>query len=609
MTGSRSRFDADIEESLPAPPSTVEDPFRGGKKKLKSKVSVLTSQWVEKVVRIKNADTGTVDPMNFGQRRYLLRVYNTPSKKRLLMTSRQTEKSTSLGNLLMSLAGMRSIYTSLFVSPSAMQTKVFSTTRLDDIITVSPMLKSLTHRSLINNLLEKEFVNKSKIYLRYAFLSADRIRGLSVNALFLDEIQDLLQDLLPVIEETTSHHKDPLFCYSGTPKTLDNTIEKYWSRLSTQSEWVIPCERHGTPNNPSSWHWNVLGPKNIGKFGPICDRCGGALNPEHPMADWCEMNPGAQFEGFRICRLMVPWFFKDPEKWKEIIQAMERYATAQFMNEVLALSYDSGEKPLSRHELIRCCDDAFTNDEEQAAAFGQTHDLYAGIDWHAGGTQGAAYTVLFVGGYVRQDEGFQYVYAKRFTGPEAEPEELMAELIRLLRKFRIKYIGADFGAGFMQNKQLSSVFGAKKVFPIHYMGKLTSKILYKPQLHRFMVFRSMVMADIFQAIKKMKLRFFGWDQFREPFSSDMLSIRAEYNEAQRMLMYIKIPGIPDDSFHAAGYALLASLVDIKRPDIFAPIQEAGADAAAILAEQELHQMLEDMVQPFDDGSYETGHRG
>jgi hypothetical protein len=602
MTASRARFDSDdMDEMLRAPSSRVEDPFGSTQKKERSKIGLLPSQWVERFVRIKNADTGTVDPMDFSQRKYLLRPYNTPARRVLFMTSRQTEKSTTLGNKLMSLAGMRSIYTSLFVSPSAMQTKVFSTTRLDDIINVSPLLKSMTHRSLIQNLLEKEFVNKSKIYLRYAFLSADRIRGLSVNALFCDEVQDLMQDLLPVIEETTSHHKDPLFCYSGTPKTLDNTIEVHWSRHSTQNEWVIPCERHGTPNNPSSWHWVILGPKNIGKFGPICDKCGGGIDPEHPMAQWCTMNPGAQFEGFRICRLMVPWFVKDPTKWQEILDAMERYPTAQFMNEVLALSYDSGEKPLSRHEVIRCCDDAYTNDEDQAAELGQKYDLYAGIDWSGGGVTGAAYTVLTVGGYVRGDVGFQLVFAKRFTGPLAEPDAMMKELIRLLRKFRIKYIGVDFGGGFFPNKELTSIFGPKKVYSFHYMGKLTAKIAYKPQLHRFLAFRSLVMADIFQAIKKVKIRFFAWDKFREPFSTDLLSIRSEYNEAQKILQYIKIPGVPDDTFHSLGYALMVSMLDHRRPDIFAPLQENGPDQQALAAEEHMARELEDLaVMNYED---------
>lgn len=589
-----------------APRQTIRDPFRKRSNREQGTIPLLPSQWVERFVKIKNGDTGLVDPMDFSERRYLLRPYNTPSRKVLMFTSRQTEKSTSLGNMLMALSGLRSLYASLFVTPSAMQTKVFSTSRLDEIIEVSPMVKALTHSSLKMNLLEKEFINGSKIYLRYAFLSADRIRGLSTNAVFLDEIQDILQDLLPVIEETASHHKGSLFRYSGTPKTYDNTIETYWSKHSTQSEWVIPCEHHGTPKDSSTWHWNILGEKNIGKAGPICDLCGNKLNPEHPMAQWVEMNPGAEIEGFRICRLMVPWFAKSTDKWAEILHAMERYPRPQFFNEVLALSYDSGSKPLTRAEIIACCDDRWAgDDEEQVAELGRRYPLYAGIDWSGGGnTETSAYTVMFVGGYVRGDARFQYVFCKRFDGPLTESDEQMKEVLRLLKKFNCRYMGVDFGGGFFPNKNLTNVYGPGRVHPFQYVGRAPGKLLYKPELHRYIVFRSLVMADVFQAIKKRKVAFPSWMKFREPFASDMLNIRSEYNEALRLIQFTKVRGVTDDSFHAALYCLLVSMFDQRRPDIMAPMRDASdPEAQANVNEEMARSELEVFAPPPDDSDY------
>lgn len=572
------------------------DPFQKKTVSSRRRIGMLPSEWVHEFVRIKDADTGTVNRMDFGERRYLLRPYNTPRRRVLLFTSRQTEKSTTLGNKVLSLSGMRSIYTTLFVTPSAMQTKVFSTARIDDIVDVSPMIRAMTHKSLVQNLLEKEFINRSKIYLRYAFLSADRIRGLSVNGIFLDEIQDLLQELLPVIEETASHHKDSLFFYSGTPKTYDNTIEEYWSKHSTQGEWAIPCERHGTPKDPSTWHWNTLGIKNIGKYGPICDLCGGPLNPEHPLADWVEMNPGAQIEGFRICRLMVPWFFKDKNKWNEILHALARYPVAQFYNEVLALSYDSGAKPLTRGEVVRCCDDNYeVENEDFVAELALQYSLYVGIDWGEG-TGNGAYTVMTVGGYVRGDDKFQIVFCKRFTGPLADPVEQLKEIKRLLVKFRFKFAGCDYGYGFFQNKELINVHGAGKIFPFQYVGRAPAKLLYKAALHRYITFRSLVMADIFQAIKcGTKIRFPRWDQFKDPFADDMLNIRAEPNEQLKMIQYIKIKGRTDDTFHSIVYCFLASMFEHRRPDIMAPIRENSEEAKASYNEEHMREMLEPMA--------------
>lgn len=569
----------------------VDDPFatsaaRAARSK-HAQIALRTSQWTSHMVRVKDGDRGRVSPMVFDERRYLLRPYDTEAREILFMTSRQTEKSTTLGNKLIALCGMNWYQNALFVTPSATQTKVFSSARIDDIVEISPMVKALTHKSLTWNILEKEFLTQSKIYLRYAFLNADRIRGISVSSIFYDEVQDLLKDVIPVIRESASRFRNALHVYSGTPKTFDNSIEGIWGKQSTMSEWVVPCEHH-TP-----CHWIVLGPKNIGKKGPICERCGHAINPEHPQAQWVAMNPGATVEGYRICRLMVPWYFKpdftdkDPYKaWKSIIHTLETYPTAQFMNEVMAISYDSGTKPLTRGEVARACDetDTYMMDEEQVAELAKSHQLYGGIDW---GTGENAYTVMTVGGYVRGDSSFQILYAKRFDGLLTDPEPQMKEIIRLINRFRLKYVGCDYGMGFVQNKKLTSIFSAKKIFQFQYAARAPKKIVYKAALNRSLVFRTAVMADIFSAIKTMKIRLPSWEVFKAPYAEDLLSIHAEYSDTLRMIKYDKPRSIPDDTFHSILYTMIVSFFDHRRPDIIAPIQEVSTEEAAARVREEV----------------------
>jgi len=583
-------------EGDPIQGAHVDDPFaQKTTVRRHHRVKMTPSTWVEHFVRIKDGDRGVIKKMDFEERRYLRRIYDSKSPRKLLLTSRQTEKSTTVGNKILANCGMNPGFESLFVSPSAMQTKVFSSARLHDIIDISPLVKSLTHKELTMNILEKVFVNRSKIYLRYAFLNADRIRGLSVNAIFADEIQDLLQETMPVIEETASHRQNPVYVYSGTPKSFDNTIEHYWSKASTQSEWCIPCEHHGTPNKPSTWHWNILGPNNLGKTGPVCDRCGNPLNPEHPMAQWVEMNPGAEFEGFRICRLMVPWYFKSQDKWKEILLARERYNMAQFMNEVLAISYDSGVKPISRAEVIRACDSNYHMDEDAVAALGTSHTLYGGVDWGTG--ESASYSLFTVGGYVRGDSGFQVVYSQRFDGPLADPELQVAEISRLVRKFRLKYLGCDYGMGFMQNKKLISTFGPKRVHQFQYAPRAPRKLIYRGALHRFIAFRTPLMSDLFNAIKAMKVRLPAWEVYKSPYADDILSIKSEYSETMRMIKYDKPRGIPDDTFHSILYCLMVSMFDHQRPDIIAPIREVSDSEAQSSAAEDAAMMDFEMKIP------------
>lgn len=539
-----------------------------------SKLHLLTSEWVSTFVRIKDGDSGQAVPITYGERPYLPRIYDTPARKVLLFTSRQTEKSTTIGNRIFSRCGMRPGHTVLFVSPSAMQTTAFSKTRMNEIIEISPLIKAQTHEHLTNNIFEKHFANASKVYLRYAFLTADRIRGLSVNDIFADEVQDLLPDTMPVIEETASHHQETLFVYSGTPKGFDNTIHSYWNDSSTMSEWAIPCEHHGLPKHPATWHWNILGEKNLGKEGPVCDRCGNPLNPEHPYARWVEMQPfdgkRISFEGYRVCRLMVPWFYKSPKKWKEILESRERYPTAQFMNEVLAISYDSSTKPITKLELIAACDASYENSLEKARAISATNTLFFGIDWGSGER---AYTVLTVGAYCRSDASFQIIFMMRFTGPLTDPVAQMDELEHLINVLRPKYVGTDFGFGFYQNKRLLSRFGNHRIFPFEYAPRLNVKLKYVPAMHRSIAFRTPLMSDLFVALKKGKVRLPRWADIERPYGEDILNIHAEDSVNLRMIRYGKASGKTDDSFHATLYCLLASMLEHKRPDIIAPFKE------------------------------------
>lgn len=179
--------------------------------------------------------------------------------------------------------------------------------------------------------------------------------------ILIDEIQDILTDNIPVIEECASHSEHKLMRYSGTPKSLDNTIEKYWADMSTQNEWMVPCDRC---NN-----WNELGENNIGKKGPICGKCGAPIHVRHERSQWAANQPitpenedRVSYEGFRIPQIMVPWIVDSEEGWKDILLKQEQYSRARFHNEVLGLSFDMGTRPLKQNHIESCCLDENQDD-------------------------------------------------------------------------------------------------------------------------------------------------------------------------------------------------------------------------------------------------------
>jgi len=207
-------------------------------------------------------------------------------------------------------------------------------------------------------------------------------RGIPADYVCIDEFQDIVLDNVPVIEECASHSSYKLFTYSGTPKSLDNPLEFYYRRFSTQNEWVVPCRAHGTPNDPSSWYWNVLEEDNIGKSGLICSKCDNKINAADPSAMWASLNPNPNiekpFEGFRIPQIMVPWI-----EWEDILDKQRKYSRPKFFNEVLGLSYDSGVRPLTVTDISDNCNPELSMSHYRRVAEQYSGDtpIFMGIDW------------------------------------------------------------------------------------------------------------------------------------------------------------------------------------------------------------------------------------
>lgn len=511
-------------------------------------------------------------PFSFDGRRHMIEPYDTSSRRVLLKCARQVEKSTMLGNKALAYSCMVPAYRTLYVSPSATQTKTFSSDRIKEPIETSPVLKSFTTTLLAQNIFEKQFINRSKITLRYAFLNADRTRGIPAFRIIIDELQDVLKDNIPVIEQAASHAEDwATYEYAGTPKSLDNVIEYYWSGfsrdkpMSTQGEWMVPCDRCGS-NAGAGRYWNILGEKNIGKKGLICEKCGELINPMHDDAQWAMQVRDGIFEAYRISQLMVPW-----KAWEEILLDYGRYPLPQFYNEVLGISRDSGTRPITAAEVRACCNSAVRMSEAALEPYRQrslSSPVFAGLDH---GTGENTYTLFTLGTYV--DSKFRIFYAKRFVGAEVDINFYVPFVIEMCKKFNVRILGADYGGGFHPNAQLTKALGRERVQQFQYVGRPKRRVGWGPEYLRWMVHRSVVMSSIFTALKTHQVELPCWDEFREPFAQDILNIRNEYNETLRMIQYTTRPDRPDDTFHSILYCFLASMIMIPRTDIIAPSKE------------------------------------
>ncbi len=504
---------------------------------------------------------------DFSGREYLAQIYNSPSKRILLKTARQVEKTTFLANNITVMNMLLPNFSSLYVSPSHSQTQQFSNEKLKPLIEKSPLIaKYLFDNSVVNQVFYKEFLNGSRITLRSAFLTADRTRGISSKSVVIDEFQDIILNHIPVILECTSHYSDTYDyqMFAGTPKTIDNTIEVFWKQ-STQNEWMVPCD---CIVGDTGRCWNFLDEKNIHKTKRVvCKKCGKPLNVS--LGIWCSASPGDKFklEGYRIPQIMVPWIISTEPAWARLINKFETYPPAQFANEVLGLSFDNANKPITMIELQRCCKDHSIMDvfSPEIIRWAEGKELFAGIDWgegHDGGKgptgkiKNASYTVLTIGHYV-SDDVFKIIYIKKFTGKEVDPDFIIEFCLKIFRNLNITYVGVDWGHGWGVNNQLFKKYNSKKIIQFMYIGNQKEKIVWDSIGYKMQISRNLIISEEFENYKKQQISLPKWLEF-EPFSRDILGIYAEYSEYQRTLKYDHKASDPDDFFHSEIYCRLAA---------------------------------------------------
>lgn len=492
-----------------------------------------------------------------------------------------THNSTTLGNLAITHCCLMPYVHILYVAPSNAQTRMFSKDRIKEPIEASPRVRAFTSAALTQNVFEKTFTNRSTVILKYAFYTADRIRGIAADVVLIDEIQDVLTDNIPVIEETMAASPIKKRYYSGTPKTLESTLGIYWA-LSSQNEWVIPCDCQ-LPNR----YWNILDGRNVGNKGLICNNCGKPINPYHADACWASAakfdhyGNKRKFQGYRVPQIMVP--IHQGDGWPEILRKKDEYPPDKFDNEVLGMFSDAGDRPITRDELMACCSERLDPYDEsmleniRRMSQGGATPIYAGLDWGYGdlSQSRSGYTVLTLGSYLGTQD-FKIFYIRRFDGEESDPNRQLPIIGKILNTFNVKIVGADFGAGFVSNAQIQEMIAHRGAILLRfqYSSNPKKKARYNEDAGSYILHRSQMMGNLFNMLKRAKrtgkkvIHLPRWEFFERPYGSDILSIYSEYNEGLRMIKYDHPLDRPDDSFHSILYCLLASTVEFPRKDIF-----------------------------------------
>lgn len=512
----------------------------------------------------KNVRTGE---MAVHDRSYLKPLYDMckdypqGSRNQIWCTSRQCEKSTSMVGKSISLGVIYDAYKTLFISPRFDQVSVFSGQRFKPMAEDSPVLQDnfLDTARCLWQVGQREFTNRSFFNFKSCYATADGSRGITANHLAIDEIQDIISDNIPVLEECQSHYGWDTGLrtrtYAGTPKSLNNTITKRYNE-SAQFEMLTKCQACN--------HWNYADEKIIGLHYYICTKCGKEIFPKLH-GQWIPMKPEMLEKcwGFRITQIAVP--FKTHADIKEKMDD-PLVSQAKFYNECLGLPYDSGEMVLTDSALRQACDDRSMIDPPQVKLLSRNgqHKIFAGLDHGSGEGDSPSYTALALG-WFNPSGKFDILFVKKFYGKDASLSTQPELIDKLCQEAGVLGMMADWGFGAHQNARLVDEFGwswdigEKVLMQCQYVNSRAFST-FDEASYRYHIDRTASMERTITAIKNGQLRFFSWNDFsRRPdvFKDDFTSIFIEYNETTGRSKFDHIDN--DDCFHAVSYCYMAAL--------------------------------------------------
>ncbi len=383
-----------------------------------------------------------------------------------------THNSTSLAAQGVVFSNSIPYFSTLYVTPLFEMVRRFSHNYVRQFLEESPSRKLFLGTKTMNSVLQRTFLNGSAMYFSYAFLDAERTRGIPADKNVIDEVQDMNYDFLQIIHETLSGSPYALKQYAGTPKSLDNTIEKLWQD-SSQAEWVIKCHHPGCGhyNVPAS-DWDLvdmIGPwhRDISEKVPavVCAKCSTAAvrRPLNPRAGrWVHRFPERRWTqaGYHVPQIVMPMHYASQEKWDALVGKMNGRANTTpttFLNEVCGESCDQGAKLVTVSELKAACVLPWPRKAAEAKKHikGYVRRILS-VDWGGGGgkVKGAAsktgeqkrertsFTTLAVQG-MRPDGKIDTIWGHRSV--RTHDWEYEARLcLEAMREFKCSHIAHDY---------------------------------------------------------------------------------------------------------------------------------------------------------------------
>jgi hypothetical protein len=463
----------------------------------------------------------------------------------------------------------------LHAFPALHFVKRFSQDKLESLIRHSKdnfiEKNKLKSANAADNLTMKQFLNGT-LWIDSIGDDADRIRGMTVDAIFFDECQDMLGQSIGNAKKILTAAKygavgSGIQVYFGTPKENNSYFSSMWD-ISDQRYYHLGCKncKKTFPFYlPGSKDWMDIWVSGFTIKCPLCS-CEQTKIDAIERGKWVATKSAAdsKYIGFHINQLYIPYFSKE-----NILDLMPENNPLQieriYKNEVLGEFYSGAGMPISKAEIYEKCRDA---DRSMSKKISPREKItYLGVDWGGkddGSSNGVGQSYSCVVILSAMPNGTLLIeHAHKLKRQDFDYKK--ETIHEMYKRFGIKTGISDWFFGQDVVHDLQKHYGPK------FLGAQGSGNLIKPLKFRedeliVSYNKDLVIDEMFDAFRKGKIRF-PWKSFE--YIEWLIDHCTSMDSAIRVVggqpvkTYVK-GTTPNDGLMALMYAYMAYKFDLTK---------------------------------------------
>jgi hypothetical protein len=459
--------------------------------------------------------------------------------------------------------------------PALAQVKKFSQDKLETLIRTANNdfinKNKLISQNSVDNLTMKQF-NTGTLWIDSLGSDGDRIRGMTADIVFFDEVQDMFGHAIGNATKILTAAKygptgQGVQVYFGTPKTKSSYFSTIWD-MSDQRYYhfgCINCNKTYPFYLPGDDRW-----KSIWLYENTiqCPECGTKQKKVEAieLGKWVPSRDPreCEFAGFHINQLYIPYFTRE-----NINKLMPENNPAQteriWQNEVVGEFYSGAGSPLTKAEIYSKCRD-------QDRGFAKTitsaeKDVYLGVDWggkdddpNAKGGQSYSCVVILS---AQPDGTLSVEHAHKLKKNDFSFKK---DTIReMYRRFGVKRGVSDWFFGQDVVHDLQGIYG-EQFLGAQGSGSLLKPIKYREDELIVSYNKDLMIEELFDLFRKGKIKF-PWKSYEyvEWLIDHCTSMESKVriSGGQPIKTFVK-GSSPNDGLMALMYAYMAYKFDLTK---------------------------------------------